>query len=232
MAVTMTVSQALTAVLLRATGKVSTLGVTDTKGVKILAFLNYFQNVWALSTNVDWNSLKTTFTLGTVSNTDTFDLDSDIGRLSQQEGDYVRITTTTQEFTYTIVPLEKLYKGAKLNHWDNGKCSVVGQSLIFAHKFVSTDPQFGGSIVVPGFSIPDPLVNANDEIAVDDPNWLVAISAAEYDRTDITRVQYYPGLKDEADELMYTMKRHNDSQQEMVYQDGWNPMPNSGGAFD
>jgi hypothetical protein len=209
---------------LLATGKTTALTAGSTKYTKLLNLANYYQLIWASEPDVDWNSLRSSFSLGNVTNTNSFAIPTTVGKVSHQEGDFVRITTATQEYDYDIVPINKLYdSGQKLNHWDNGRCAVSGSNLVFAHTFISTDPQYGGAITLPGFSIPSTLVNPTDVIAVTDPNWLCQMAAAEYVRTDLTRQAQYPSLIAMANETMRVMKLQNESQIEEVYRD-WSPM--------
>src|ERR1039458_1315654 len=83
----------MNAIYLKATGKTATFNFTDTKGVKILGLMNFYQSRWSKASGVDWISLYNPMELvGAVTATDTFDLDtSTIRKLSQQEGDNVRI---------------------------------------------------------------------------------------------------------------------------------------------
>jgi hypothetical protein len=225
----MTLSQFITRTYLMATGKITPPVAGNPKYDKLVALGNMYTEQWALESGVDWESLRTTFTLGTVSATDTYDLDPDMGKLSSQEGDFVRITQPTQEYKYTIVPSTRLYDGEqKLLHFDNHRCAVMGQSLVFAHSFLATDPQFGGTITTPGYANPDPLANPNDVIQVDNPNWLVQMCAAEFIRTDLVRQGQYPNLIAMATETMKSMKEQNESQQERVLA-LWTPgVPNDG----
>jgi hypothetical protein len=214
----MTVTEFIAASYLLSTGKVAALTSDSTKYQKLLAFANFFSRRWANESGIDWNSRRELVDLGTVSATDTYDLDSAIGKLSPQEDDYVRIQTSDglQEYQYTIVPISELYDSRKLLHPDNFKCAISGQSIVFAHSFLTTDPQYGGTITVPAYTVPDTLTSATQSIQVDDPDWLVAMAAAEYVRTDITRRDQYPNLLAMATESMQGMKERNGSQLERI----------------
>lgn len=240
MAVTKTAAQAINEVYLRATGKVSNFTITDTKGVKILALLNHFQDEWA---EEDWTSMYTLFTLAdAVTATDTFALLPAIHHISEQEGDFVRINHTdgVRETPYTVVKITKLYNdgpivraGGNLIANAAGTVAQKGQNLIFSRAFVATDPQFGGSIKVPGYAKPATLSANTDVLSVDNPKWLIARVAAEYVRNDVTRVQLYDSLLGEAGQEWDKMKAANNVvQSDEVYTGGWNPMPGVGGAFD
>lgn len=235
MSFTVAVDRVVSDTYLRATGKASGLTFGSTKYVKILGLMNFYMREFA--NELPWKSLRSTFTLaGTVTATDTFPLLATIDMLSQQEGDFVRIYHTggTVESDYTIVPIERLYNdGHTLNNGGvelangNGTCAESAGSLVFSTPFLTTSPQFGGTIKVPGQSIPPTLVLATDPIVVDDPMWLSTRCAAEYVRTDITRSQLYPTLIQEANDLMDKMKSSNDSQHETTYTGGFQPLADS-----
>src|ERR1035437_4715626 len=115
----MTATEAMQAIFLKATGKVASFVLTDTKGVKILGLMNFYSQRWASESGIDWISLyNPNLNIGTVTATDTFNLDlSTIRKLSQQEGDNVRIIwtgdtgtiTNPVKFTdYELVPGDRL----------------------------------------------------------------------------------------------------------------------------
>lgn len=230
---TETVDQLVASAYLFATGKTTTLTFGSSKYVKILNLMNFFTQRWAKEADTNWASLRAIFTLASVvSATDTYPLPATIGVISNQEGDFVRIyhTDGINESDYTIVSAERLYNDAHtLNNGGInlrnavGTCAQVGSSLIFSTPFTATSPQFGGTIKVPGFSIPPTLIAASDVVVIDDPQWLALRCAAEYVRTDITRAQLYPSLIDQANEAMDAMKNFNDSQRETVYTGSWSP---------
>src|SRR5665213_1729097 len=111
--------QAMQLIYLRWTGKTMTFQFTDTKGVKILGLMNFYQDAWSKERGIDWISLYTpTLQIATVTATDTFSLDlSSIRKISQQDGDSVRViwkndTGTLQNpvnFTdYQLVPGDRM----------------------------------------------------------------------------------------------------------------------------
>ncbi len=80
---------------------------------------------------------------------------------------------------------------------------------MFSSAFTSDSREFGGTIIIPSYA--DAVFPTDDvtDITVDDPYWLVAISAAEFVRNDITRKAEYPNLVGEAGVLMQKMKENN-----------------------
>jgi hypothetical protein len=211
----MTTSEAVADVYLLSTGKTDALELTSSKGARILALLNHFSKEWAKG---DWRSMRSSFSVGTVTATDTFTLPATMHHASQQEGDFVRITTTASEYDFTIVPIERLYNdGVKLNASAMTQCAISGSSLVFDGAFASGSGPFGGTITIPGYAKPATLTTGTDVIQVDDPQWLTNRAAAQNVFTDRTRVQLYDTLKAEADRLWFEMKQANNSQDEDMY---------------
>jgi len=218
----MTITEAVTAAYLRATGKATPPTSGGSKYNEIVALLDFYQRRWAREPEVDWNSLyDPAFSIGTVTATDSFDLDtSSIRKLSDREGDYVRIMWTdgTGYTDYTIVDADKLkdyFSGQNKENYKGFYCAQIGKQLVFNHTFASTDSQYGGDIQVPCYTFPDEITSTSpdsDEVQVDDPDWLVTRVAAEFVRNDITRRQRYPELLSEANEIMDRMKADNGSQ--------------------
>lgn len=229
----MTVTAALNRCYQLATGKNTALAVTDAKGAKILNLFNHYTSDWAKS---DWAAMRSTFTLTpTITATDTFSFSASttLHHISQQEGDFVRIyhTDGVGETDYTIVPIDRLYdNGPARNNAGGMRVAISGTSLVFPTAFLTTNPQYGGSIRVPGYLAPTTLAGGTDVIQVSDPLWLVQRSAAQYVLTDRTRVQLYDTLKGEADKLWAEMIGNEESQHETIYTAQL--MPSSGGAFD
>jgi hypothetical protein len=229
----MTVTEAIAATYLLATGKATAPSSGTAKYTKILALLNIFTQNWATEP-VMWASLRSTFTVtspATVTATDTFAIPATVGKISEQEGDYVRINHAngTDQSTYTIVPIERLYDdGPTINNAGGPYCAVSGSNLIFPVAFTSTSPQFGGTVKIPGYAIPATLTDGADVIQVDDPYWLCYMAAAEYIRNDITRVQQYGNLIAQANNSMNNMINANNSQKETAYA-SWSPGNGTGG---
>jgi hypothetical protein len=232
----MTITEAVAEVYLHATGKTTTL-TSGSKYDRIIALLNFYQARWGRQMGVDWNSLyNPAYSIGTVTATDSFDLDvSTVRKLSDREGDHVRIMWTdgTGYTDYDIVPHDKLkdYFWGQDKESPNGfYCARMGGQLVFNHEFVSTDSQFGGDIQIPCYVFPDAITSSNpstNEVQVDDPSWLTLRSAAAYVRNDITLRQRYPELLDESDEVMERMRDDNDAQIDNVDKP-WTPFSGIG----
>jgi len=228
----MTTTEAIAAVYLKATGKTATL-TSGSKYTKILGLLNMYQRSWATEPGVDWNSLyNPAFSIGTATNTDSYDLDTtSIRNLSSNEGDTVKIMHTdgvayTEYDLISIDGMKDKFYGQNKESALGNYCARQGGQLVFNHKFVSTDPQYGGDIQVPCYTYPDAITGAaNEEIQVDNPDWLVLRCAAEYVRTDLTRQNQAPFILQESNEKMSRMIDDNGAQIDEVYRP-WSP--NSG----
>lgn len=227
----MDVTDFVAAVILKATGKTINFASGTTKWLKILGIANLEIQNWYNEPDVDWYSLyDPAFVIGTISNTDTYTIDTDtVRKLSAQDGDNVRILYTdgVGYADYEIVSPDRLkdYSAGVTKQSNFGNYAArIGDQLVFNHTFVTGDPMFGGSITAPVYLFPDPLVGDSDTIPVDNPNWLVLKTAAEYVRTDITRQNMYPDILTEANDAMVRMKSDNgDTQIEPVTME-WSPL--------
>lgn len=204
----------------------------STKWTKILNIANGYIDTWQEEVNGDWNSLYTPeLNIGVVTTTDTYAIPgfgSTVRKISDSGSDVVRIkhTNGVNYTDYQVVPIDELknyYAGQNKEYPYGFYCAQDGSNLIFNHKFLTTDPQYGGSINVPVYNFAAHLVNDADVVPVDVPQWLVVMSAAEYVRNDITRQQQYPNLVNEANALMERMKENNEAQIDQVFRP-WNPM--------
>lgn len=233
----MTITDSITDTYLKAVGKATPPTAGTSKYTRIVGLLDFYQRRWAREPGVDWNSLyNPEFSLGTVTATDTFDIDtSSIRKLSDREGDSVRIVWTdgVGYTDYDIVDHQTLKDysfGVNKESPIGFYCAQIGSTLVFNHTFTSNDPQFGGDIQVPCYVFPDEINSDNpdtDEIQVDDPDWLSTRVAAEYVRNDITRRQRYPELIAEANEMMQRMIDDNEGQIDLVDKP-WTPFSGLG----
>jgi hypothetical protein len=205
----LTTSEFVSAVWQQVTGKLPNFTSDSSKWERIVASGNFFIDQWAREPGVDWGSLYSLEDIGTLGASDTYELDTDlILKVSQQSGDPIRVTKTDGSYTdyFTTTP-------RKLKHFNTGfYAAVTPRSIIFNKTFTSADPQYGGSITVPVYLKPEHIVGANDEIPVDDPNWLVLVVAADYVRNDVTRKDLREDLINQANASMQRMKEDNESQ--------------------
>lgn len=239
----MTITEALGDTYFLWTGKSAT--PPSSKLNSMILALDRYQRRWAREPGVDWSSLyDPAFSIGNVTATDSFDLDtSSIRTLSKREGDVVRIIHTDKVgYTdYDIVEAVKLkdyQSGANKEGYIGHHCAKIGNSLVFNHKFSTDDAQFGGTIYVPIFGFPDQITNDspdNDEVQVDDPDWLTTRAAAALCRNDIVRRSRWPELLAEANTIMGRMREDNEGQIDTI-DTPWTPFTGSptgsDGAFD
>lgn len=229
----MTLAQLVSDVSYKANGKVNSFATGTTKWLKITAIANQYIRQWANEFGVDWTSLYTPeLSFGVVTNTDSFAVPATVKKISDRPGDIVRIKHTggVQYTDYDVVPhddLKMYYSGQNKEYPYGFYCAQIGSNLVFNHKFISTDPQFGGTIYAPVYTAPTELAADSDVVPVTDPMWLVLMVAAELNRTDITRQGQYPNLINEANTLMQRMKENNDGQDDQIYMP-WSPTSRRG----
>lgn len=195
---------------LKSERKLPTFASGSSKWLNILGIANGKIDTWQNEPSVDWNSLyDPSYSIGTVSATNTFELDDEVRLLSNETGDTVTITHLDGQTTeYETV------KANRLKAYPTGNyCAKIGRNLVFNKAFTATDAQFGGAITSPVYLHAEHLVNDTDEVPVDDPEWLVTVTAAEYNRTDVTKSNQYGNLINEANALMEAMKDANDQAQ-------------------
>lgn len=206
----MTLTELVTAVILKATGKVTSLATTDAKYIKVKNIANFYISSWQNTPNVDWSSLyEPAHSIGVVSATDTFTLDATIRKLSDTRGDYVRLGSGTDiTNAYQIVPADTLQRYAPTDH----VCAQIGRNLVFRAGFGSDSQFIGETIYVPVYTFAENLSDESDVVPVDIPEWLVVIVAAEYVRNDPTKQNQYPNLIQEANLILQRMIDDNDAQ--------------------
>lgn len=207
----MTTDQFVAAVILTATGELSTASFGDDDYSKVVQLGNIRIDNWARE--ADWASLYDPgVDCGTISATDTFDLDDSIRVISNDPTDRVQIVKTDGNVTQyeTVSP-------DRLKYYPSGHyCAKVGDTLVFNQAFTSDSPEYGGTLKVPAFLYADHLSKATDTVPVDDPNWLVNITAADWAMTDLTLSQNVPQLVAQANDLMDSMKKNSRPQKSTV----------------
>lgn len=204
----MTLLEAITEAYLLATGKSTLPTEGSAKYNRLINLAKKFYRDWQTEKGVDWNSLYEVVGAGTVTATDTFDLDTDILKVSKRRGDFIRILTTTDNrINFKLVPATELYRYQYSN-----AVAHIGTTLKFSRTFASTDQEFGGTIEVPAFIKLDDLSSTTDDVLIDNPAWLPAIVAAQYVLSDAQLSYQYPDLVNQAIELMDGMKLANGTQ--------------------
>lgn len=205
----MNTTQLISAVMLKATGKVRNLPETDKKYQKILGIANMYIPVWQSEPNVDWQSLyDPNYNIGTLSTNQEYEIDfTKVTKISNVYGDTIKVKKDNQIKEYTTVPPEQagMYKGQDC-------CTISGNKLVFIDPIRSDDPVLGGQITIPVYLRAPLLSSPSDMVPVDNPMWLVVMCAAEYARNDILLQNQYGNLINEANQLMEKMIENNASQ--------------------
>ena len=170
--------------MLKATGKPTILASNNTKWLKIRGIANYYQNAWLNEPGQHWNSrYERARQIGTISNSDEYELDDDIAEISTAKGDNVYVLTNGG----SKIPFQLVNYDDLKNYPTGNYCAKLGQSLVFNTRFVDDDPCYGGKLYAPVYTTIEDLESADDDVAVDNPEWLVTMVAAEYIRNDIDR---------------------------------------------
>lgn len=212
----MTTDELVSNVILTATGELSTAVFGDDDYKKVVQLANMRIDGWQKEDN--WTSLYDPgVDCGTISTTDTYDLDSSIRVISNDPADEVQILRTDGKTSSykTVSPDE-------LKYYPNGNfCARIGDTLVFNNAFTTDSPEYGGALKVPAFLYADHLVKATDTVPVDDPNWLVYIVAADWAMVDNTLAQNVPQLVAQANDLMTGMQKNNEPQHSEVPMSGF-----------
>lgn len=189
-------------------------GQGTTKYNVLLGLVDSAQDDWRNEPDTYWDSLYQTINTGTISTTDTYDLDDDIDFISRRSGDYITITNDTNTEKVLFVSPEQLY----LNK-NELAVARIGRTLKFSKPFLATSPYIGFKLNVPAYIFTDDITSGNTLVQCDDPMFLAYMVAAEFSRTDTVRAGQYNNLLDKAAERMSKMKQNNGGQIEEIPRD-------------
>lgn len=214
----MTFQELCNAVMLKATGKATILSPDNAKWKKILGIANHYQNAWLNEPGQKWNSrYERAYELGTISDTDIYELDELVDEISVARGDRIYIETEDgKRIKYDLVDYDDLQNYSAGNY-----CAKMGNNLVFSRVFDEDSPEYGGTIYAPVYLGIEELTGKDDDIIVDDPYWLVTICAAEYIRNDIVKQNQYGNLMAEANNLMSSMIQRNRGGQVRKVRGSW-----------
>lgn len=143
------------------------------------------------------------FTRSTIVDT-TNDLTYKLNRRFFQPSDFAKVTRTDGSITeYPIVKAQQrsIVDQALYVH------GLAPKKITFAQKIDSGLD--GGVLTVPGYYSPAPILLPTDVIPVDDPNWLVYITASELARNDPAKEDNFPTLAGMANDLFTKMSNAN-----------------------
>lgn len=209
----MTTTELISQAWTKAEGEVFADGVGSDNWNYMFTLANYYIPVLATQYGIDWVDLyDPVYVVGTVTATDTFDLDADdVRKLSDETGDFVRVLHTNGvNFTnYKVVPANQLQQ-----NYRNKACAKLGASLKFSRGFVSTDPEFGGTIQAPIYGKYSLLTDANSTVPGINPAWFVCMIAYDVAMHDILRKDIAKNILAEAGDIFKSMKSDNNQAQE------------------
>lgn len=177
----------------------------------LLDLADNMTKAWETEPGVEWDSLYSLETIGTVSATDTFELPEEINYISKNENNPIRLTNGTSTVEYLLVSAKQLYK-----YRDSEVCAQIGRNLVFPKAFASDSALLGYDIQVPAILYADDITSETDDIQVDDPMWLAYMMAAEFARNDVVKQGQYDNLLAYANQCMERMKQANGGQLEEI----------------
>lgn len=160
---------------------------------------------WATDPRNKWSSLFSNTALGTTVDANTPVLTYNLAATFFQPSDYARIVKTDgSTVDYPIVK-------AQQRNTINGQALYISGSNPKTITFAQTIDTglHGGTIYVPGYTIPSSITSASDTIPVDDPNWLVYIVASELARNDPAKDDQFASLVGMANDLYRKMSDAN-----------------------
>ena len=202
----MTRLEAITEAYLIATGKTTLPAEGSSKRNKLTGLAKKLYRDWQVEKGVEWSSLYAVVSGGTVSATDTFELDTDINFISKQEGNFVRIRTAPNSYVnYILCKPQQLYQYRDGNY----VAKVADNSVKFSKAFTASDSVFGGTIEVPAIIKLDDINSDTSEILIDNPQWLPARLAAQYVFNDRQLNYLYDDLLADANDMMQGMIDQN-----------------------
>lgn len=207
----MTIDAAIAKAFLHAQRKATPPAEGTSKYNALLGIADSMQKLWAIEPDTEWTSLYELVSIGTVTATDTFDLDDSINYISKREGDYVLVTNGTSTTEYRLVTPNQLYE----NRF-SAAVARIGNTLKFSKAFAATDSVFGYTIKVPAIVYPDDITVGTQEVQVDDPMWLCYMMAAEFVRNSVEKQGQYDNLLALADQCMQRMKQNNGGQYDAI----------------
>ena len=168
----------------------------------IVATGNQLMRNWARDPSVDWMSRYELRSQGNLSSgLQEYELDDDIIRLS----DYVELRNTSNQKRWRSV----------VKPQDRARVSegvyTYGRPLVLTFIDTVGESLDGFTLYVGCYTMPDAFSNANDEVLVDNPDWLSYATAAELARNDPARDDQFGNLQGIANDLYAQMKAANDS---------------------
>lgn len=172
---------------LLATGEITTIAPNTSTYRKLLAIANIMQRDWQNEAfphpDKRWNSLKHKLTLDIEKHDTEYNLGEDFLGVARKS--HLVIDSKNVDTTYAI----------------------SGNTVTFKEDFV--EKYHGKELTMEIYQALDELKEANQQVKVDDPNWLAYMVAAEAVRTDVVTGHQFGNLVAYAQNLMAGMKRRD-----------------------
>ena len=187
-----------------ATGDDESISRSEPSYGKYVSILNDLQRDWyeesLILPNERWASLEREETIVISSDTQ-YDLD---GELAIHPLNYSPLSITLPSGGIIIPKLVSTTEFIRSNDKNVYTASSFGKTINFKKYFVKS--AIGGRITYPYYVKLEEISNDDDNIIVDNPNWLVYMLAAEIARSDIVQAGQYGNLVALAQNAMTSMK--------------------------
>jgi hypothetical protein len=199
-------------------GKSSAPALGSNKYNLLIELVDNEQKDWADEQGVQWNSLYQPITLAALiqANVATYALDMTVGDPSLYFDDKLILTPAgggTQEYAKFIRPDQLTQYSTDL------AAAIEKRNLVFSQAFSPSDALIGGTIQIPNYGYVNDLANATDIVQVDNPMYLVYMTAAAFIMNDIIKAGNYNLMLAKAAELMAKMKELNDAHYDQAVND-------------
>nr|DAR62631.1 MAG TPA: hypothetical protein [Caudoviricetes sp.] len=177
---------------LEATGKYVELETTNPKYLKMVQIANLMMNQWENEPAVEWRSRKKIIKIGTIdSEKDIYKLPERVLKIDRTSGRSITFKKDDEIVGEIEIPDIK----------------VMGNTLDLSG--VITDRMLDSDIYVPIIEKLPKVKNPEDPILIDNPYWLVFMTAAEFVRNSQTKNAQYGNILAYAQNLMESMKAVN-----------------------
>ena len=187
-----------------ATGDDESISRSEPSYSKYVSILNDLQRDWyeesLILPNERWASLEREETIVISSDTQ-YDLD---GELVLHSLSYSPLSITLPSGGIIIPKLVSTTEFIRSSDKNVYTASSDGKIINFKKEFI--DSAIGGRITYPYYANLEEISNDDDNIIVDNPNWLVYMLAAEIARSDIVQAGQYGNLVALAQNAMTSMK--------------------------
>lgn len=177
---------------LEATGKYVELETTNPKYLKMVQIANLMMNQWENEPAIEWRSRKKIIKIGTIdSEKDIYKLPECVLKIDRTSGRSITFKKDDEIVGEIEIPDIK----------------VMGNTLDLSG--VITDRMLDADIYVPIIEKLPKVKNPEDPILIDNPYWLVFMTAAEFVRNSQTKNAQYGNILAYAQNLMESMKAVN-----------------------